>query len=372
MILSGLLVITPFLSKVSRLPVTVVEILAGVAISGIVPKSELFGILAEVGFLYLMFLAGLEVHLKDLSKLSATLIKKGYFYHFLIYFLSVLLVLVLGLPYFFMLALPLISIGIIITLTKEYEKDTPWLDFSIQLGVMGELISIVALTFAAAALKFGLSFDFVKIMLTLLIVLLISVLGFKFFKVVFWWFPEIKMYLMPYSDNKDQDLRLSFAFFFIIVSIMMSLDLELVLGAFMAGIIVNTFFEHKKELPEKLSYFGFGLLVPLFFIHIGTTIKYEMLLSKGLWSVVFLFIALSVLIRFLSALVFIKEFSLKNVVLFSLSQSMPLTLVIAAASVAFSVHSIDEFHYISLVMASVVGVILNSLLIKFIAGAKWQ
>jgi len=366
-VLSLLLVIAPFLSKALRLPITVAEILEGIAIGSFLPNSELFSIVAEVGFLYLMFLAGLEVDLKHLAKLPKSLIKKGYVYHFLIYVLSALIVFALGLSNFFMLVLPLISIGIMITLTKEYDKNTPWLDFSIQLGIMGEVISIIALTFAVGVLKFGYSLEFVKIMLTLLMVLIVSVLTFKTFKILFWWFPEIKMWLMPYSDNNYQDIRFSFAFFFIITAIMMILDLELVLGAFMAGIIIGSFFEHKKELPEKLSFFGFGLLVPLFFIHIGATIKFKMLFADGLWGIVFLFILLSVFIRFVSGLVFIKDFSLREILLFSLSQSMPLTLVIAAASVAYSVKTIDEFYYIALVVASVVGVILNSFFIKILS-----
>lgn len=368
-VLSFLLVSTPFLSKLFRLPVTVVEIMAGMLIGGFsfMHENTLFSVVAEVGFLYLMFLAGLEVDLKDMAKIPKAIIKKAYVYHVLIYVFAAIFVLFSSLSYFFILALPLISIGIIVTLTKEYDKEkTKWLDLSLNLGVMGELISIVALTFAAGIMKFGVSLQFAWIMVSLLATLVATFVIFSFFRVLFWWFPEIKMWLMPYSDNKEQDLRLSFAFFFIIIAIMMYLDLELVLGAFVAGIIINSFFEHKEDLPEKLSSFGFGFLVPLFFIHIGTTIDLRVLTSDGLWGVVFLFIGLTILTRLLSALVFIKEMGLRGIFLFAISQSMPLTLVIAAATVAFDAKSIDGFHYSALVVASVIGVIINSLILKLL------
>lgn len=361
--------ITPFLSKLFRLPITVVEILAGAMVGflGYLHHSELFSVLAEVGFLYLMFLAGLEVNIKDLQKIPKTIVTKGYIYHISIYILAFLFAYIFGLSKFFIVALPLISIGIVITLTKEYKKDLPWLDLSLTLGVMGELISIVALTFAAGIMKYGFSTQFFWIMMSLGATLIAAAGIFYVFRIIFWWFPELKMWLMPYADNKGQDLRLSFAFFFVMTAIMMFLDLELALGAFIAGILISSFFEHKRELPEKLSSFGFGFLVPLFFIHIGTTINPDTLTLDGLWSVVFLFIFLTVLIRFLSSLVFVKDLGFKETALFSLSQSMPLTLVIAAATVAYDARSIDELHYTALVIASVLGVIINSMIIKLLS-----
>ncbi|PIE74101.1 MAG: hypothetical protein CSA19_01500 [Deltaproteobacteria bacterium] len=151
---------------------------------------------------------------------------------------------------------------------------------------------------------------------------------------------------------------------------MMYLDLELVLGAFAAGIIISSFFEHKQDLPEKLTSFGFGFLVPLFFIHIGTTIKLELLAHLAIWKIVFVFLALTLLVRFLSSFVFIKDLGFRGILLFSMSQSMPLTLVIAAATVAFDSQSIDEIHYFSLIIASVIGVIIHSVSIKFLGEKK--
>ena len=58
--LSLLVMLSPFLSRVTRIPVVVVEILLGslAAYFGLLVENELFKIIAKVGFLYLRFLAG--------------------------------------------------------------------------------------------------------------------------------------------------------------------------------------------------------------------------------------------------------------------------------------------------------------------------
>ena len=61
---------TPFVAKFLRLPTTPVEIILGsvVAYLGFISHNEYFILIAEVGFLYLMFLAGMEVELKQITQ----------------------------------------------------------------------------------------------------------------------------------------------------------------------------------------------------------------------------------------------------------------------------------------------------------------
>ena len=72
---------------------------------------------------------------------------------------------------------------------------------------------------------------------------------------------------MPQKDHQEQDIRISMAIFFLMITVMMYLHLEIAFGAFIAGIFITTFFEeHNKQLPQKLEHFGFGWLVPMFFL----------------------------------------------------------------------------------------------------------
>jgi len=92
-----------------------------------------------------------------------------------------------------------------------------------------------------------------------------------------WWYPELKNTMMPSIDSSDQDFRLSIGMFFIMIVIMKILHLELAFGAFIAGLFISTFFHHKKQLENKISSFGFGFLIPIFFIHVGSSFDYNIL-----------------------------------------------------------------------------------------------
>ena len=367
--LSAILVASPFLSKFIVLPTTVIEILLGIIASyiGLLNENEFFEIIAEVGFLYLMFLAGLEINLKEIFKIPKEIFKIGFLYIVLLYLLSLLSYFMFNLSAIFILIFPLVSVGVVLTLTKEYPKESRWLKLSLQFGVLGELVSIVALTMSSGLLHYGFSIDFIATMLYLILSFVAMGTFFYVLRVAFWWFPEIKTFLMPHFDIKDQDIRLSFATFFIFISFMLVLDLELVLGAFIAGLFLNFFFEHKKELPHKLSSFGFGFLVPIFFIYIGSTLELDKLLENKIITGSLFVVSIMMAIRVVASMVFIKILKFKDIILFATSQSMPLTLMIAIATLAHQMKSIDTLHYYIFISASVLEVMIALLLIKVIS-----
>ena len=169
------------------------------------------------------------------------------------------------------ISLPLISIGLLASLSKNYGKEEEWIKLAFIVGVLGEIISIAALTVidAASSVGFGLAL-FQKLGYLFLFILAIYLL-YRILHLLFWWYPELKSTLMPKLDTSDQDVRLAIALFFILISLMLALDLELALGTFIAGVAISAFFHHEKHLEEKMSSLGFGFLVPLFFIHVGAS-----------------------------------------------------------------------------------------------------
>ncbi len=124
---------------------------------------------------------------------------------------------------------------------------------------------------------------------------------------------------MPHEDGKDQDIRFSMALMFLMIAVMLYLKIDVVLGAFLAGVFIATYFKHKKELPEKLSSFGFGFLVPIFFIHVGSTLALEAFTDTKILSMA-LFIASAIIgIRLVSSFVAYSGYlGWKNTILFSL------------------------------------------------------
>jgi len=369
--ISLIIMFSPFFAKVFKLPTTPIEIIFGSILGyiGFIHSEHLFDIVAELGFLYLMFIAGTEINLKNVLKTPASLMKKVIFYLVILYAFAIAFSIYFDLGKIFMVLLPLISVGLVASLSKEYGK-TPWLELSMTAGGIGEVVSIGIITITAAALQSGFGIDLFKSIMALIIFLIFMFIVFRAMQLLFWWFPKVSTALMPHEDNKEQDIRLSMGIFFLLVGAMLYLHLELAFGAFLAGIFIPTFFQHKHELPEKLASYGFGFLIPIFFIHIGSSFNLEALGMDGLITKALIIAVVMIIMRVLSSLVFIKELGFTDAILMGLSHSMPLTLLIAMATLAFSANSIDQLHYYAFILAALFQVISVMIIIKVINNKK--
>ncbi len=366
-IISLLLLVAPFISNILRLPIVVVEIFMGSMIEslGLIHDSHLFELLAEVGFLYLMFLAGMEINLKKLLSVDKEIFVLGGVFVSLLYGLSIVFSLLFGLSKIFVVILPMISVGLVVSVQKEIGK-SKWIEFAMTIGTFGELVSILSLTIISGIFTLGMGIELYKSIFTLILLLGFLVFSFYLIKTLFWWFPTIKHYMMPDDDKYNQDIRISFALFFIMISIMLYLHLDVVLGAFVAGMFIKSFFEHNIELEHKLSPFGFGFLITIFFIHVGSTFNLDYLFNKEVLKISLIITLVMILIRVIASFVFIKILNKKELLLFSLSLSMPLTLLIATATLAYQANSIDLIHYNSFVLASILEVLIAMMGIKAI------
>jgi len=365
--ISLIIMFSPFFAKALKLPTTPIEIILGsiLGYAGFLHNEHLFDIVAELGFLYLMFIAGTEINLKNVLKTPTAIMKKVVMYLIFLYGFSIYFSIQFELGKIFMVLLPLISVGLVATLSKEYGK-TLWLSMSMTVGGIGEVVSIVILTITSAALQSGFGLGLFQTIMALIAFLLFMFLLFRAMQLLFWWFPKVSTALMPHEDNKEQDIRLSMGIFFLLVGAMLYLHLELAFGAFLAGIFIPTFFEHKHELPEKLASYGFGFLIPIFFIHIGSSFNLDALLITGLIQKALIISVVMIWMRLMASLVFIKELGWIDSILMGLSHSMPLTLLIAMATLAFSANSIDKLHYYAFILAALFQVISVMIVIKLL------
>jgi len=370
--ISAILFLSPFLSRYLKIPTPAIEIILGTlcAYFGFISDYYLFELIAHVGFFYLMFMAGIEVDIKMFIQIDKKLLKKGVLYLIFLYIISTLFVVYLDMSKILIIIIPTLSVGLMLALYKDYGKNAKWLNLSMVVGTMGELVSISLLTFAGAALEFGIGFELYKAVAYLVLLLSGIVILFKFFHVLFWWYPEIKTYLMPHLDKEEQDLRLSMSLFFLMIGLMIWLQLEIAFGAFIAGIFIATFFEHKKNLTDKISSFGFGFLVPIFFVYIGSTFDILTLNESGVVVTALEIAGLMIAVRALSSLIFLQYLGKVDMFRFALSQSMPLTLMIAIATIAHESHNIDYHLYSALILASLIEVIIAMLGIKIITFVK--
>ncbi|SFV63702.1 NA+/H+ antiporter (napA), putative [hydrothermal vent metagenome] len=368
LVLSVLIWGSPFVAKNLRLPTPSVEIILGsiVAYFGFIGHNQYFDLIAEVGFLYLMFLAGMEVDLKQITQSPKTIIQKSMLFLLLIVMFCTLLGFMFNLNTIVIISMPLISIGFLATLSKVYGKEEPWIRLAFIAGALGEVLSIAALTVFDTASTTGFTLELLLKIGYLTLFIVIIYLLYRVLHLLFWWFPELKGVLVPKVDTSAQDIRLAMALFFILIAVMLSLKLELALGAFIAGIAISAFFHQEKALEEKMSSLGFGFLVPLFFIHVGASFNIDALLLEGVVSGALLITVLMLLSRVFASVIFKNLSGSKDALLIALSLSMPLTLLVAVATIGYETELLDILIYYQLILASIFEILFSMTMIKFL------
>lgn len=372
LILSLLIWSSPFAAKALRLPIPAVEIMLGSIVTyfDLIEHNQYFNLIAEVGFLYLMFLAGMEVDLKQITNSPKIVIQKSMFFLLLMMLFSITFGLLFGLNTIVIVSMPLISIGLLASLSKTYGKEESWIRLAFIAGVLGEILSIAALTIFDAAITTGFSIDLVlKISYLLLFIFVIYIL-YKMLHLLFWWYPELKSTLVPKMDTSAQDIRLSISLFFILIAVMLALKLELALGAFIAGIAISAFFHHEKQLEEKMSSLGFGFLVPLFFIHVGASFDLKALVLEGVVSGALVITVLMIASRVLAAILLKGISGSRDALLIALSLSMPLTLLVAVATIGYETKLLDLLTYYQLILASIFEILISMTIIKVLQTKK--
>ncbi len=372
LVVSLILVFSPHLSRLFRLPTAPIEIMLGSLLSllGLLQISnENFFLIAHVGFLYLMFLAGLEVNLKNIFKMPRLYILQSIYFLIIMWALAIFLGVVFELNPVLIIILPLISIGILATLSKEHGKEARWIKIAFLVGTLGEVLSIIALTIFEVSTTVDSYEELIAKLFLLVIFLGVIWILYIILRSIFWWYPELKTMLMPNSktiDGKYQDLRLAMGIFFIMISIMLKLHLEVAFGAFIAGVFIATFFHHREELEERMSSFGFGFLVPIFFIYVGASFDLQQIQYQEVWVTAIGIVIAMFIIRVIAAftLSFITE--KRQALLIGFALSMPLTLMIAVATIAYESKRIEIFDYYAIILASLLEVIVSMVVIKIL------
>lgn len=370
-IISVLVFVAPMINNLIKIPVVIVEILLGaLAInSGIIIESNSVKEVAQIGFLFLMFLAGMEVDLKSFKAMGKNFLKQVAMYFFILYSITFIFISLLDLPAIYIVALPIMSLGMIMILIQDYGKQYDWLNLCLKIGIIGELISVLMLVLLNGYYSFGIGIELYKSLGILIAFLITMVILFQVFSIIFWWFPDLRLLLMPDSSKSNQDIRYSMMLFFIMVVIVSLLHIELALGAFLSGLIISNYFKYKKELHHKLNEFGFGFLIPLFFVYIGTTLDFNLIFTdKSIVLHALQICVIMIAIRLIAAgLVFNSYFkTTKSVFLFALSDAMPLTFLIAMATLGLNIGALQKEQYYSFVLSAMLEAVLFMIIIKII------
>ena len=157
LVLAFAIFVSPYLAKFTRIPIAPIEIIFGIILGyfGFIGQSATFKLVAEVGFFYLMFLAGTEIDIRALIKTDRQVLRLALLYISILYIVAGVAGVWSNAIFLTFVVVPVMSVGVLSTLFKEYGKNEPWLNTAMIAGGIGEVISIALLTLMSAYIEFG-------------------------------------------------------------------------------------------------------------------------------------------------------------------------------------------------------------------------
>ena len=333
LILLGVAVI-PFLARRLRVPSAALEIVYGMLLFNFFlhQRPDWFDLLRELGFIYLMFIAGMELDLRAIRKSG----KSGWYVLvcLLSFVLTPLFFVFLGQSFYLGVAVAMISAGIVIPVLKELELGkTPYGRDIVGVALTGELLSIVVLALIDAYHKEGLTLlaGFEVLKLTLLFALALFVL--RVLYLLAWWHPERVEKVMESEDPVEEGLRVVVTVAFAGGILASLAGAEPILGSFLAGMVFNHVFRSKERFEEKINALGFGFLIPFFFIGVGARLPFSMLTSAATVKLALL-LTIMVLVSNLYPLLLARPLglSLKEAGGMAVLLSAPLSMIVVAGT----------------------------------------
>jgi Kef-type K+ transport system membrane component KefB len=266
--------VIPLLSERVRIPAAVGEIVYGILIAehglGLIVRSDFTSFLGNFGFAFLMFLAGMEINFGRVEELGAKGLTLALAAAASTFLLALGAVVVFGQPYFFVLALSAMSLGLVLVALRETGLGQSHLgQITLVVGSIGEFLTIVLLTVVDMSATHGLGLDLALGVGKLGAVFAIAWLLLIVLRTLVWWYPEQFERVVRTRDTSEIGVRLSFALMLGFIAASILLGVEMILGAFVAGALISFVFREKEAIEEKLSSFGFGFFVPIFFIEVG-------------------------------------------------------------------------------------------------------
>ncbi|MGP4076939.1 monovalent cation:proton antiporter family protein [Halobacillus sp. K22] len=377
--------ITPILLhrfKLNMIPVVVAEIIVGLIIgkSGfdIVEQGSWLEILSTLGFIFLMFLSGLEIDFSIFArrKKRAKPENKGTgapnpVIVALIVFVGIFAI-SLGLSYLFVLAgfidnaflmtliISTVSLGVVVPTLKDAQMMKSTIGQTILLvAVIADLATMILL--AVFVSLYGESQGNTWLLLLLFAVgVLLYFVGKQF---------RHQSFVETMAKGTIQiDTRAVFTLIILLVALSETVGAENILGAFLAGTLVSLL-SPNQEMVKKLDSFGYGFLIPIFFVMVGVDIDIWNLFTDNRVVILIplLFIALLVS-KVVPALILKKWYDTRTVLSTGFILTSTLSLVIAAATIGEREGMIDAQMEGALILVAVLTCLVAPIVFKKIYG----
>ena len=272
-----IILFAPIVLERLRIPHIIGMILAGVVVGehgfNILARDSSFELFGKVGLYYIMFLAGLEMNMEDFKSIRVKATVLG------------LLAFIFPLGIGIWTNLNLLNYGLMtsVLLASMYASHTliayPIViryginrQRAVSIAVGGtavtDTLTLLVLAVIGGMYK-GETSEMFWIWLVLKVVVLSAVIMFTFPRIGRWFFRR-------YSDKVVQYIFVM-AMVFLGAGLMEFVGMEGILGAFLAGLVLNRLIPHVSPLMSHLEFVGNALFIPYFLIGVGMLINVNVL-----------------------------------------------------------------------------------------------
>lgn len=383
--------VTPLMFTRLGIPVVVGEILFGLAVglglygyevltgSDLLVMGESVGFLATIGFIFLMFLSGLEIDFNLLEKAGRKMVLKGSIMLIITLILAYpLAIVVSGMtnvamdPVYIALVLSTTSVAITFSTIREMKLSQSeygqWIIIGSIIADIGTMVLITVFAIRVEVLRTGDPlFGFTAVLLFGLIFFLFYA-AYKIGSWAIWYYPEIVKKFFRSDDPHEMGVRASLAIIFVFVAVSAVIESEAlaVIGAFLAGAVISMVFQEGAILEKKLNGIGHGFLIPLFFIHLGITFDFEVMANTEALVLLPTLFGIVLLIKIVSNIVVSRGEGIKKsfstVILFSGG----LTLMIAAGEIGIDIGVLDGTSHAIVLLTAILFAAFSPITFKYL------
>jgi len=385
MVVLGIAWIIPILLSAFRLrkvPSVIVEIILGFVVGHyfmeIDPDSlHILRFLALSGFIFLMFLSGLEIDMDQIiaslprRKISVSRYLSNPLLVGITHFLAAMILsyvaawLLSGMTeiksvWYFSLIMVTTSVGIILPVLKNRgEIGTRFGQMLIIAAAVADIFSILLFTFTASILKNGFHFDLLLILALFAVFYIFYRVGQRLKNI-----PRLKKISYQLSHAASQiNVRSIILLILVFVVIAQYIGEEVILlGSFLSGLLLSAFLHKGRSLVMiKLDGMGYGFFIPIFFVMVG--FEFDPSAFQEIGSSLFLFLGTLLVVLFLikliPSLIWQPLFGMRHAISGGFLMSSRLSLIIAAAAIGLNLGVITPGINASFVMMAVLTCLLS-------------
>jgi Kef-type K+ transport system membrane component KefB len=231
-------------------------------------------------------------------------------------------------------------------------------------AVFAEVLSLVGIVVLSVVVEKGLGIHLLSIPALLAAMLLALII----LRRAAWWYPERFERLFRSDDPAEMGTRATLALLFVFVGLSALLEIEAILGAFLAGAVFTFVFRDPGGLEEQLNGFSYGFFIPIFFINVGIAFPLDALGDPDVLGQALALVAIAFVVKIIpSLLLLLRRFSAREAIAAGFILAGQLSVIIALADLGLDLGLLSTGLRAGAIMLVAVSALISPVVFRVLA-----